>query len=297
MDSGSHLGARQSGGIDASTSNPASRSETPALKYVSAVNDVEDDEQPSLEDTCESFHFYLSQSVDLIFSLVAFPPPIAASSEYPVEILDPWEGPATYAEDYFAGGEVFPKPGVGLSADHLGVNDDHTTQSLTALDEPGLREDLKNTVELDMRVVPAEVKVGTEGESSTKQNVEGQPSDTVPVVGPVQQDEQGILESSHIVVPSSVKSPVEKPVPGKEEFEMDMDSLYGDLQVEPFMDIPVGQYLCFYYSGYLFDWSRLAQTYQELIGNTRLLFSTVCQRPSRINRLIPMSLKHNIALA
>jgi hypothetical protein len=62
-----------------------------------------------------------------IYSHIAFPPHVSIKDapENPlVEIQDPWVPVSTYAEDYYAGGEVPQHPKEPLSAHYLGVNDD-----------------------------------------------------------------------------------------------------------------------------------------------------------------------------
>ncbi|KAM6502516.1 hypothetical protein JOM56_002493 [Amanita muscaria] len=52
-------------------------------------------------------------------------PPHQGDLQTPIEIRNPWLGPQTYAEDYYAGGPVFPQgPDVFHNPHILGVNDD-----------------------------------------------------------------------------------------------------------------------------------------------------------------------------
>lgn len=47
-----------------------------------------------------------------------------------VEIPDPWEGPRTYAEDFYAGGDIRPSPGKQKDASHLGPEDDDLIEEI-----------------------------------------------------------------------------------------------------------------------------------------------------------------------
>ncbi|KAG5647100.1 hypothetical protein DXG03_001471 [Asterophora parasitica] len=55
----------------------------------------------------------------------SFPPQHVEADPEAFEIRDPWSGPRTFAEDYYSGGEIRPRPGE-LSADHLGPSDEGT---------------------------------------------------------------------------------------------------------------------------------------------------------------------------
>ncbi|KAF8070753.1 hypothetical protein FPV67DRAFT_1042057 [Lyophyllum atratum] len=58
----------------------------------------------------------------------SFPPhdaiPEPVLSDRPVEIPDQWEGPKTFAEDYYAGGDVLPLQGVPSNSQYLGPDDE-----------------------------------------------------------------------------------------------------------------------------------------------------------------------------
>ncbi|KAF8653305.1 hypothetical protein AX16_004005 [Volvariella volvacea WC 439] len=52
----------------------------------------------------------------------SFPPPQYRAP--PADIHDPWEGPRTYAQDYYSGGEIRTTANQPLTADYLGSNDE-----------------------------------------------------------------------------------------------------------------------------------------------------------------------------
>lgn len=51
-----------------------------------------------------------------------------------VEIPDPWAGPKTYAEDYYAGGDINLVPGQSVDPNHLGEEDEDPNQFIMTTD-------------------------------------------------------------------------------------------------------------------------------------------------------------------
>lgn len=68
--------------------------------------------------------------------LAAFPSHSASNPEVlpAIEIPDPWAGPETYAEDYYAGGDINLVPGQSVDPNHLGEEDEDSNQFIMTTD-------------------------------------------------------------------------------------------------------------------------------------------------------------------
>lgn len=137
--------------------------------------------------------------------------------EVPVEILDVWAGPETYAEDYYSGGDVRLDPDVAISAHHLGLGDQEVNIST-----------LKPTVASDEIVV-------TSPKKSPSARMD-QILDSLEEVAQFKEEEQ-LVENVDKVISSPLHPPIQEIFESRDSQlaqELSFDDLYDmDMSFEP----------------------------------------------------------------
>jgi hypothetical protein len=159
---------------------------------------------------------------------IAFPPHEITSTmevEPPIEIPNMWAGPETYAEDFYAGGDVHPRLSGEVSPHYLGIGDEEVHDSTPVPNSPVV-EALYNDV-IDM-VSPQSLK-----EASRELD---QPLDSIEEV--VQPEvEKRPVEDAEEATSGSLRQPFEEFLQsqdGQSTEELNFDALYGDIDMRSF---------------------------------------------------------------
>ena len=164
--------------------------------------------------------------------MAAFPSHSAPNPEVlpAIEIPNPWAGPETYAEDYYAGGDINLVPGQSVDPNHLGEEDEDSNEFIITTDNgetagSAISEDvvdgdqmvegttslLKESTSVEVIIVDSDQESAPGIETSMQ---EAKPSDN-----------QGELESDNLVPSSPLADRSEMEIGASPEREMDIDSI------------------------------------------------------------------------
>lgn len=161
--------------------------------------------------------------------MAAFPSHSAPNPEVlpAIQIPNPWAGPETYAEDYYAGGDINLVPGQSVDPNHLGEEDEDSNEFIMTTDNgetagseiskdgdrmvEGTTSPLKESTSVEVIIVDSDQESAPGIETSMQ---EAKPSDN-----------QGELESDNLVPSSPLADRSEMEIGASPGREMDIDSI------------------------------------------------------------------------